>query len=417
MKKLLTDKKSRSIVIDIKKHIIPIYKVGIQPRRNIMKKRALTLLLTAALSAGLLAGCGSSSDSSTAASDSQTNAETTDSESEDTAEAADTASDSKGSLRVLGWNSMVGHIDSALAYAAGYYADEGLDVEMTYNNSNPDNIQALLQDKADLVSAGATAVLNYIDQGSDIVIIGGQMSEGASLYALPDRASEFTELNEETLAGKKVGVTRLNTGDIAFRKMLKDRGVDVSKIEFVELDSQATVVEAVKKGEVDLGIAFLTYRQSAEAQGLVPVSYLDGEDEWPGFICCRMFTTREKLEANRDAYVAALKANIRAYELMQTNEDETIKYALQELETDEDTIRSQVYEYGHIGFSPNPDVKDTDQFFQAMVDIGYSEGNVDMKDYIDPTVFEDALNELLQEDPDNEVYLQLQAEDQATNQD
>lgn len=361
-----------------------------------MKKRALTLLLTAALSAGLLAGCGSSADSSTV---------------------ADTASDSKGSLRVLGWNSMVGHIDSALAYAAGYYADEGLDVEMTYNNSNPDNIQALLQDKADLVSAGATAVLNYIDQGSDIVIIGGQMSEGASLYALPDRASEFTELNEETLAGKKVGVTRLNTGDIAFRKMLKDRGVDVSKIEFVELDSQATVVEAVKKGEVDLGIAFLTYRQSAEAQGLVPVSYLDGEDEWPGFICCRMFTTREKLEANRDAYVAALKANIRAYELMQTNEDETIKYALQELETDEDTIRSQVYEYGHIGFSPNPDVKDTDQFFQAMVDIGYSEGNVDMKDYIDPTVFEDALNELLQEDPDNEVYLQLQAEDQATNQD
>ena len=42
--------------------------------------------------------------------------------------------------------------------------------------SNQDNIQALLQDKADLVSAGATAVLNYIDQGSDIVIIGGQMS-------------------------------------------------------------------------------------------------------------------------------------------------------------------------------------------------------------------------------------------------
>ena len=112
-----------------------------------MKKRALTLLLTAALSAGLLAGCGSSSDSSTAASDSQTNSETTGSESDDT---ADTASDSKGSLRVLGWNSMVGHIDSALAYAAGYYADEGLDVEMTYNNSNPDNIQALLQDKADL---------------------------------------------------------------------------------------------------------------------------------------------------------------------------------------------------------------------------------------------------------------------------
>ena len=378
-----------------------------------MKKRALTMLLTAALSAGLLAGCGSSSDSSTAASDMQETTEATDSESSDTAEAT---SDSKGSLRVLTYNNVVGHIDSVLAYAAGYYEDEGLDIQMTYNNSNPDNIQALLQDKADLVSAGATAVLNYIDQGSDIVIIGGQMSEGATLYSLPERADEFSELSDATLDGKKVGVTRLSTGDIAFRKVLKDKGVDLSKVNFVELDSQATVVEAVKKGEVDLGVAFLTYRQSAEAQGLTPVSYLDGEDEWPGFICCRMFTTREKLEANRDAYVAALKANIRAYALLKTDEDQTVKYALQELETDEETVRGQVYEYGHIGFDPNPDVKNTEAFFQAMVDIGYSEGNVDMKDYIDPTVFEDALNELLQEEPDNEVYLELQAADQTTNQ-
>ena len=378
-----------------------------------MKKRALTMLLTAALSAGLLAGCGSSSDSSTAASDTQETTEATDSESGDT---ADAASDSKGSLRVLTYNNVVGHIDSVLAYAAGYYEDEGLDIQMTYNNSNPDNIQALLQDKADLVSAGATAVLNYIDQGSDIVIIGGQMSEGATLYSLPERADEFSELSDATLDGKKVGVTRLSTGDIAFRKVLKDKGVDLSKINFVELDSQATVVEAVKKGEVDLGVAFLTYRQSAEAQGLTPVSYLDGEDEWPGFICCRMFTTREKLEENRDAYVAALKANIRAYALLKTDEEQTVKYALQELETDEETVRGQVYEYGHIGFDPNPDVKNTEAFFQAMVDIGYSEGNVDIKDYIDPTVFEDALNELLQEEPDNEVYLELQAADQETNQ-
>ena len=378
-----------------------------------MKKRALTMLLTAALSAGLLAGCGSSSDSSTAASDTQETTEATDSESGDT---ADAASDSKGSLRVLTYNNVVGHIDSVLAYAAGYYEDEGLDIQMTYNNSNPDNIQALLQDKADLVSAGATAVLNYIDQGSDIVIIGGQMSEGATLYSLPERADEFSELSDATLDGKKVGVTRLSTGDIAFRKVLKDKGVDLSKINFVELDSQATVVEAVKKGEVDLGVAFLTYRQSAEAQGLIPVSYLDGEDEWPGFICCRMFTTREKLEENRDAYVAALKANIRAYALLKTDEEQTVKYALQELETEEETVRGQVYEYGHIGFDPNPDVKNTEAFFQAMVDIGYSEGNVDIKDYIDPTVFEDALNELLQEEPDNEVYLELQAADQETNQ-
>ncbi len=318
-------------------------------------------------------------------------------------------------LRAHGTNNTIAHIDSVIAYTAGYYEEEGLDVDFTYNTSNPENIQALLADKSDLTSAGATAVLQYIDEGADIVIIGGQMSLGETLYALPERADEFQELNEETLAGKKVGVTRLNTGDIAFRKILRDRGVDLSKIEFVELDSQATVTEAVLKGEVDLGINFLTFRQSAEAQGLVPISQLDAEDEWPDYICCRIFTTRDKLEENRDAYVKALKANIKAYNEIQTDPEKTITDAKKGLEIDEEVLQDEIYDYGHLGLSPNPDVKNTTAFYQAMVDIGYASGNVDITEYIDPTVFEDALNELLEEEPDNEVYLALKADDEATN--
>lgn len=354
-----------------------------------MKKKMISTLLAVTTAILTLAGCGST-------------------------ETANTASEGE-KLRVIGWNAAIAHIDSVIAYTGGFYEKEGLDVEFTYNNSNPDNIQALIEDKADLVGVGATAVLQYIDEGTDFVIIGGQMSLGETVYALPERAEEFAELNEETLAGKKIGVTRMNTGDIAFRKILKDRGVDLSKIEFVELDSQATVTEAVLKGEVDLGINFLTYRQSAEAQGLVPVSQLDAEDEWPGFICCRLFTTREKLEANREAYVKAVKANIEAYELLQTDKDKAIEEALEGLEIEADVLEDEIYGYGHIGLSPNPDLKNTKEFYQAMVDIGYIEGNVNIEDHIDVTVYEDALNELLEEDPDNEVYLALKAESEVTN--
>lgn len=376
-----------------------------------MKKKVISILLAATVSAGLLAGCGSSGSSSSTSAP----AASEEASAEAGAETSGEASEEPVPMRVLGWNSTIGHVDSVIAYTAGYYEEEGIDADFTYNNSNPDNIQALLEDKSDLTSAGATAVLQYIDGGSDIVIIGGQMSLGETLYALPERADEFKELTEETLAGKKIGVTRLNTGDIAFRKILTDRGVDLSKIEFVELDSQATVTEAVLKGEVDLGINFLTFRQSAEAQGLVPVSQLDAEDEWPDYICCRIFTTREKLEANRDAYVKAMKANIRAYELIKTDQDAAIAAARKGLEIDEDVLIDEIYTYGHIGLSPNPDVKNTAAFFQAMVDIGYTEGNVDITDYIDASVFIDALDELLAEDPDNEVYLELKAESDATN--
>ena len=386
-----------------------------------MKRKLLSIFLTTALTVSVLAGCGGSGDGAVsttgAASDSSASSDTSAQEStgEESKDSVSDAAEEPVTLRTLAWNSMVGHLDSVLAYSAGYYEQEGLNIEMNYINDNPANIQALLEDKADLVSAGATAVLNYIDGGSDIVIIGGQMSLAETLYALPERADEFKELNEETLAGKTIGVTRLNTGDIVFRKILRDRGVDLSKITFVELNSQPDVVEAVVKGEVDLGIAFLTNRQTAEIRGLTPISYLDAEDEWPGFICCRMFTMRDKLEANRDAYVKAMKANIKAYALIQQDRAAATEYALKELETDADTFNSQVYEYGHLGLNPNPDVKNTSEFFQAMVDIGYSEGNVDIKDYIDATVYQDALAELLEEDPTNEIYLELQADDKATN--
>ena len=149
--------------------------------------------------------------------------------------------------------------------------------------------------------------------------------------------------------------------------------------------------------------------------GLVPVSQLDAENEWPDYICCRIFTTREKLNENRDAYVAAMKANIKAYELIQTDHEKTIEVAQKGIQLDADVLEDQIYNYGHLGLSPNPDVKNSVKFYEAMTDIGYAQGTVDLHDYIDASVYIDALNELLAEDPDNEVYKELKAESDATN--
>lgn len=376
------------------------------------KEKIIAVLLTAALAVSLFTGCGSKEETEAPAQSTE-NAETE--QAEDSAENETENEGEKDTLRIVAFNNMIAHVDSIVAKNAGLYEKNGVIPEFTFNNSNPDNIQTLLADKADLVSAGATALLQYIDQGSDIVIIGGQMSSGETLYCLPERADEFSELTQETLAGKKVGVSRMNTGDIVFRKILKDKGVDLSTIEFVELDSQATVTQAIASGEVDLGINFLTYREAAEQQGLVALTHFDGEDEWPGFICCRLFTTREKLEANRDAYKNAVKANIEAYALIQEEPDKAVEYALQDLSIDETTLRNQLFEYGHVGIGPNPDRKNTAEFYQAMVDIGYSQGNIDINDYIDTSLYTEALQELIKEYPDSQVYKDLWEESEATN--
>ncbi len=381
-----------------------------------MKKRLVTSIISVAMALSLVA-CGSSS-ATPATPATNNDGSTTTEETSATQEAPEQTNEVSEAnepiaLRAVAYNSIVAHLDSAIAKEAGYYDEEGLDVTMTYNNSNPENIQALLEDKLDLVSAGSTAVLNYIDQGADIVIIGGQMTEGVALFSLPERADEFKEINEASLAGKKVGVTRLQTGDIALRKILKDQGADLSKIEFVELDSPATIIEAVKKGEVDIGSLYMTFRETAELQGLVPVLHLD--ELWPGYTCCRLFTTRDKLDANRDAYVAAVKANIRAYSLIQQDRDKTLELAKHVMEIEDDVLTSQVYDYGHLGLNPSPDVKNTTRFYEAMVEIGYAQGGIDFSEHIDPSLYIEALDELLEEEPDNVVYKQLKEESDKNN--
>ena len=112
----------------------------------------------------------------------------------------------------------------------------------------------------------------------------------------------------------------------------------------------------------------------------------------------------------------ALKANIEAYSLLENDKEAAEKAARQGIDLDDDAYQKQVYQYGHLGLSPNPDRQNTKAFFQAMVDIGYSKGNVNIDDYIDTTVFEDALNELIKENPDNKTYQALKAESERTNQ-
>ncbi|MBR6238083.1 MAG: ABC transporter substrate-binding protein [Lachnospiraceae bacterium] len=379
-----------------------------------MKRRIVITLLTTALTVSL-AACGNKTavaPADNSSTDAVTVADTATEEAPSSEEASEETKEPVA-LRAVAYNSIVAHLDSVIAKEAGYYEEEGLDVTMNYNNSNPDNIQALLEDKLDLVSAGSTAVLNFIDQGADIVIIGGQMTEGVALYSLPERADEFKEINEASLAGKKVGVTRMQTGDIALRKILKDQGADLSKIEFVELDSPATIIEAVKKGEVDIGSLYMTFRETAELQGLTPVCHLD--ELWPGYTCCRLFTTRDKLNANRDAYVAAVKANIKAYSLIQQDREKTLELAKHVMEIEDDVLTSQVYDYGHLGLNPSPDVKNITKFYEAMVEIGYAQGGIDFSEHVDASLYIEALDELLAEEPDNEVYKQLKTESDQNN--
>jgi len=296
----------------------------------------------------------------------------------------------------------------AVADAQGYYKEAGLDVKLNpLNGSSLELINAVTTGKIKAaIYGGTTASLTLIEGGNDLVIIGGIMSEGAALVTTPENVNKWQEFSNATLSGKKIAVTRTQSGDITFRKYLKDHGVDISKIIISELDSPPTIIQAVLKGEVDAGIVYVQYRKLAEQQGLKIVKHID--ELSPGYICCRVVTTRKELKENRKDFVAFLKGQIRAYKTFKEDHARTVEIAHKAYEVDAGMLESEFYEYGHFNIIPDPYKKKIKDFYQGMIDVGYAKGTIkDLDYYIDTTLYRDALNQILQEYPNDPVYLEL----------
>ena len=305
----------------------------------------------------------------------------------------------------------VGGALSVLAENAGFNKEEGLNIKLhVLNGPGSDSLSALSTGKVILTAngVGSSGPLLQIDNGADFVIIGGQMSSGADLIALPERQAEFAHLTADSVKGKKFGVTRASSGDIALRGALAKQGIDLSTIQFVEIGSAPAIIEAVKKGEVDVGNVATNMRDTAHEQGLVSAMHVD--ELAPNFICCRLITTRKALAERRTDFVHYLRAELKAYRLLKTDRDKTIPLVGKSVEVGDKILQSQLYDYGHFDVSPDPTKKRIEDYFESMKAIGYIEGKVDIDDHIDTSLYREALGSLLEEEPDDPIWNKLKQE-------
>ena len=290
-----------------------------------------------------------------------------------------------------------------------YFEDEGLEVVLqTFNtDGNVDQLVALSTGKIDLANTGGTTAPSlYIEQGNDLVIIGATMGEGSTLMSLPENAARYADFKPELLYGKKIGAVRASTSDVVLRGWLARQGADLSKITFVELDSYATILEAVRKGSIDLGHSPTVWRPVARDQGLAAVLHID--TLVPDFPCCRISTTSKHLAERREDYVGFLKAMIRAYKVLQEDHETTLTIAGKYYPKDRETLNVNYYTYGHYTLSPNPARKRILEFYQSMTAVGYAKGTADMAAHIDSTLYRDALQQLLREYPNDSFYKDMQ---------
>lgn len=291
-----------------------------------------------------------------------------------------------------------------IAQQEGYFDEEGLKVNRVGFANSADGLNALQAGKVDIgVSFGTAGPLTFIANGSDFKIIGGHLEGGHPILTKQENAGKYTSL--EDYKGKKVGTIRIFTSDIVFRAALDKAGIDwENDLEIIEFKTGSMLLEAVASGKVDVAVSSNAYYAQALDMNLAAVSWSNDLQE--DHVCCRV-VTRTELLANEDgeAYKRFLKALIRAERIKIEEPNVAVTAAKEYMKVDEKIIKTLVNDE-HSNYSSDPSKEKVLTMWEQMKEIGYVENveDIDINEYVNIDLYERALQELIDQNPDDNYY-------------
>jgi NitT/TauT family transport system substrate-binding protein len=205
-----------------------------------------------------------------------------------------------------------------IAKEAGYFAAEGLDVELVRVGGSTRIVAALLGGSAPFVSAGGSAAIAASTAGSDVVIIAAAFNVSAfHLMARP----EIKQPSD--LKGKKAGISAFgSSSDLLVRLALKKYGLEPGKdVAILPMGGQPEAFAALQNGSIHLaGLTFPLYLTAAKAGMSEPIKVSDvGFEDVTGTV----ITTRSFLSQQRDTTLRFLRAFIRGIHRYKTDREFT----------------------------------------------------------------------------------------------
>lgn len=414
-----------------------------------MEKKIVAFLLTTAITALALTGCGQTGSIAGTGSDTEstgeaesageTAAESTEAEAagEENGEAA---TQDHGTLKV---SFMTGNIRIAvniLALEKGYFAEEGVTVEPV-NIGGQDALTAIngSDDQLDILNTGFVPDLQAIGSGYDITVIGGTAVEGGAIIAKSGNTAAYQDvdkiINIDAVTSAKLGFVRNESSWVVTRQYLLDNGVSEETIAAIEEEGsgnisyyqdETAVAQAVQKGEVDLGFLpleyALLYGDAYELEVVTPAGALQ-----ENYVCCREVTSSAKLAAKKDAFVAYETARIRAFEYYKQGEtDEAVRKDVVDTVVNysgKEADYVETYLYGGVTkYATDPNEKGIVKYVEAAVNSGLLSsagidfGTYDITQNIDTSAYAQAINDLVEREPENEFYAQLKTQFEADNE-
>lgn len=309
----------------------------------------------------------------------------------------------------LGYLNSTAHLLAFVAKEEGYFKEEGIDVTLTQFSSAAELSSGLESGKLDAAFIGSVPALTFQSQGHDLTIFGGAMTNGHG-YVIK---SEFTDnkdnLGVEILKGRNVASVKNSVQDAELQLLLKNANIEIGegkeKVNIVYFDSQKDAYAALQNNTIDAASVYSPYASLAKSQGYNVVYYCSEEEALKNQPCCRQVATTKALSDNPETYHAFERALIKAYKFSQENQDKTIKDIKKYIDIDEEFIKTEVYG-GYSFSSPDPDKQGTIALKKTIVDLGYT-NDYDIEKYYNIEIYKKALESLLSENPNDEIYKSL----------
>lgn len=217
-----------------------------------------------------------------------------------------------------------------VALEKGYYAEEGLDVELQSFTNGTDITTLTATNKLNVGLTGVgPAYWNGVSQGLPLTIIAPGHSEGnpvASPLMISKKACEDGTIKSVAdLKGKKVSVNAPGATELWLEKALETGGLTIADVDLQYL-TFPDAVTALDSGALDAAIVGEPVATQAEQTGLAVrlLSDFPVQNIWPTMV----FGNSDWLKANPDAAAGFVKAYLRASADLNANFNDPLNLAI-----------------------------------------------------------------------------------------
>jgi NitT/TauT family transport system substrate-binding protein len=310
----------------------------------------------------------------------------------------------------LGYLTTTSHLLAFIAKEEGYFAEEGLDVELIPFASAGELATGLEVGKLNVALIGSVPSITFQSNGHDLTIFGGAMTNGHGYVIKPEFVPENREPVIEDLKGRNVASVKNSIQDLELLIQLKNHHLEIGegpdKVNIIYFNSQKDAFAAMQGKEIDAVSFFPPFSSIAKANGYRVIYHCKDVEEFHNQPCCRQVAESSALEERKDDYLHFERAFIKAYVFYKTNHEKTILDVKKYVNLAPETLEFEIYG----GFSsnhPDPDKSATVALKKQVVDAGYT-SDYDIEPLYNTAVYSEALNSLIKESPDDPILKDLQ---------